>query len=86
MSRRICVVCGKDPAEGYASVYRDGKEQWYCHPDEGESCYVAESTETTVGEMSEWLQRNPGPQQVGGFTVEYIGSFPYLDDRRTPNR
>ncbi|MEW1705933.1 hypothetical protein AB0230_01720 [Microbacterium sp. NPDC089190] len=82
MSKRKCVSCGKDPAEGFASVYRDGKEQWYCHPDDGESCYVGGSSEPTMGELAKWLRRNPGPQQVAGFTVKYVGSFPYADDWR----
>jgi hypothetical protein len=42
MSKRKCVACGLDPAAGYASVWRDGHEDWYCHPDEGPSCYVGE--------------------------------------------
>jgi len=41
MSKRKCVVCGKDPAEGYASIWHNGREDWYCHPDDGPSCYVA---------------------------------------------
>lgn len=34
-----CGFCGINPAVGYASVYKDGVETWYCH-DEGEvTCY-----------------------------------------------
>lgn len=43
MSKRKCVVCGKDPAEGYASIWHNGREDWYCHPDDGPSCYVNRS-------------------------------------------
>jgi hypothetical protein len=46
MSKRKCVVCGKDPAEGYASIWHDGKEDWYCHPDEGPSCYVGDRSKS----------------------------------------
>ncbi len=41
MGVRRCAACGKDPADGYASVWQGGQEHWYCHADEGESCYVA---------------------------------------------
>jgi len=42
MSDRICAGCGKSPADGYASIYRDGEQFWYCHGDEGTdvSCYI----------------------------------------------
>jgi hypothetical protein len=40
MSRRICYLCG-EPAKGYASVWSsEYGERFYCHGDEGESCYV----------------------------------------------
>jgi hypothetical protein len=41
VTKRKCAVCGKDPAEGFASIWWGGKEIWYCHPDDGPSCYVA---------------------------------------------
>lgn len=41
MSARKCAVCAKDPAKGFASVWWGGREVWYCHPDEGASCFVA---------------------------------------------
>lgn len=39
---RPCHRCGKDPADGYASVWTAAEgERWYCHgdDDEGASCY-----------------------------------------------
>lgn len=51
MSARKCVTCGKDPAEGFASVYQDGAERWYCHGDDGPSCYTAEPEDPPFGEM-----------------------------------
>ena len=40
MSKRKCVVCGKDPAEGYASI----NDEFYCHGDTLETtCYMAAS-------------------------------------------
>ena len=48
MSKRKCARCGKDPADGFASIYQDGEEQWFCHDDEGESCYIAESLDDEV--------------------------------------
>ena len=38
-AERICGACGK-PAQGFASVWANGREVWFCHPDEGPSCYV----------------------------------------------
>lgn len=37
--KRKCGSCGAVPAAGHASVTAGGKETWYCHPDEGVSCY-----------------------------------------------
>lgn len=34
-----CAGCSHDPACGYASVWHDGKEDWFCHA-EDHSCYV----------------------------------------------
>lgn len=35
-----CMYCGLNPAEGYAAIYKDGEEKWYCHgDDDGVSCY-----------------------------------------------
>jgi hypothetical protein len=31
-----CGLCGRRPAEGFASI----GDHWYCHPDNGPSCYV----------------------------------------------
>lgn len=45
MSKRKCVVCGKDPADGYANVWSaaTGKTQWFCHGDDDEvTCYMAD--------------------------------------------
>lgn len=40
MTKRKCYLCGKDPAEGYASISRGGEEKWYCHGDDDDlSCY-----------------------------------------------
>ena len=41
-SKRTCSVCG-EPANGFASIYYRGVEHWYCHPDDGPSCYVSAS-------------------------------------------
>lgn len=38
MTERVCVLCG-EPARGFASIWLHGKESWFCHPDEGPSCY-----------------------------------------------
>lgn len=35
-----CAACGRSPALGFASVYSGGVERWYCHPDDGPSCYA----------------------------------------------
>lgn len=35
MSADICLLCGKDPAAGFATV----PEGRLCHPDEGQDCY-----------------------------------------------
>jgi hypothetical protein len=42
MSARKCVICGRDPAEGFASIWHNGREDWYCHGDDDTdvSCYV----------------------------------------------
>lgn len=40
---RPCARCGANPALGYASVSFGGVELWYCHPDEGTSCYAGEN-------------------------------------------
>lgn len=47
MSKRKCYLCGKDPAEGFASIWtRETGERFYCHGDEQElSCYEATSIE-----------------------------------------
>jgi hypothetical protein len=41
MSKRKCGLCGRDPAEGHASVTVGDKETWYCHGDDDASltCY-----------------------------------------------
>lgn len=42
MSKRKCVRCGKDPAEGYANYWTaETGTVWYCHGDDDESptCY-----------------------------------------------
>lgn len=40
MTSGKCMYCGIDPAEGFASIWRDGRESWYCHgDDDGVSCY-----------------------------------------------
>ncbi len=45
--RGQCVVCGHNPACGYASIIHDGREDWYCHGDcahevaGNSSCYEA---------------------------------------------
>lgn len=40
MSKRKCIRCGKDPAEGFASIWTAEKgEQFYCHGDDAVSCY-----------------------------------------------
>lgn len=40
MSKRKCYLCGKDPAEGYAAIWKDGVEKWFCHGDDDDvSCY-----------------------------------------------
>lgn len=43
MHSHPCYICGRKPAEGYASVYQDGKERWFCHgdddPPERMTCY-----------------------------------------------
>lgn len=46
---RPCYLCGKNPAEGFASVWtRDGGERRFCHGDEQElSCYEAQSIDPT---------------------------------------
>lgn len=44
MPEHICARCGR-PARGFASVWRDGKEEWFCHPDEGEDCYSLQAIE-----------------------------------------
>lgn len=41
-AERICGACNKQ-AEGFASIWANGREVWFCHPDEGPSCYVAVS-------------------------------------------
>lgn len=36
-----CVICGANPARGYASRWTAERgEEWFCHPDEGPSCYA----------------------------------------------
>lgn len=37
--KRKCGACGAVPAAGHASTHAAGVETWYCHPDEGVSCY-----------------------------------------------
>lgn len=42
MSKRKCYRCGKDPAEGFASIWTAATGKlWYCHGDDDESptCY-----------------------------------------------
>ena len=53
-----CIVCGHDPACGYASIFHDGKEDWYCHDDD-HSCYEgrgnpSESVAAQVLGSDEW--------------------------------
>lgn len=43
------MYCGKNPAEGYASIYKDGVEKWYCHGDDDFTCYERKSIELAVG-------------------------------------
>lgn len=41
---RPCYRCGKNPAEGFASIWTQATgERWYCHGDDDESptCYEA---------------------------------------------
>jgi hypothetical protein len=51
---RPCYRCGKNPAEGFASVWtaKDG-ERWYCHGDDDEdpTCYMTaqEASPDAVG-------------------------------------
>ena len=52
MSRRKCGRCGHDPACGYASVYANGVETWYCHDDECAGCYEAAQT---IGAVSAFI-------------------------------
>ena len=53
-SKRVCGICGRDPAAGHASVYRDGKETWFCHEDGNVTCYerassaIVENTWATI--------------------------------------
>jgi hypothetical protein len=49
MSKRKCGRCGKDPAEGFASIWSiDTGEVYYCHGDDEEtSCYEESSWDTS---------------------------------------
>lgn len=68
-----CAACGKDPAEGFAQINDD----WYCHPDEGPSCFqartilqpalhaaVAKEFEATRSRMREMLERDADAAEV----------------------
>ena len=45
MSKRKCVACGKDPAEGFASIWTQATgERFFCHGDDDDvSCYMTAS-------------------------------------------
>ncbi|WP_155992099.1 hypothetical protein [Nocardioides sp. URHA0032] len=47
---RPCYLCGKSPAEGFASIWTAATgERWYCHGDNDElSCYEATSIDPTL--------------------------------------
>lgn len=64
-----CAACGKNPAEGYASIYLDGVERWYCHPDEGPSCYERAEVWPLDGERHAgtmiWKNRFPDAYEWG---------------------
>lgn len=44
MSKEACYLCGRDPAAGYAAIYKDGVDKRYCHGDDDDdmSCYEAQ--------------------------------------------
>lgn len=49
MSDRTCARCGKSPADGFASIWTaETGERWYCHGDDGLSCYVATEADLTT--------------------------------------
>ena len=58
-----CARCGRDPAAGYASIIRDGKERWYCHGASRPSCYEQASWEGAprLSEVLDGLIRDLDP-------------------------
>lgn len=55
---RPCYRCGKDPAEGYASVWTAVEgERWYCHGDDDDvTCYMRTQM-SDAGSLSEVVTR-----------------------------
>ena len=35
--------------------------------------------EPTVGDLARFLEANPGKHRIGGFVVEYVGTFDFSD-------
>lgn len=56
LSDRPCFRCGKNPAEGFASVWTAATgERWYCHGDDDDpSCYEAATTLVGLGAIAKW--------------------------------
>jgi len=91
----ICARCGKS-VRGFASVWHDGREDFYCHPDEGEDCYslrgvpgshVLATVESTDDErealVEEAIRRYAIPAPVDyATTADYTFQVVFVQGRR----
>ena len=49
-----CSYCGANPADGYASIQKDGVRKWYCHDDESTTCYEYAQIGLALENLKKW--------------------------------